>query len=104
MPEYIDKEKYCAEVCKCNKEKCDKSKCPIWNAPAADVAPVVYGKWEVHEVDCFTKFAICTACGEYATDIPEEIHEQGFNITAHKPVLTRCCPNCGAKMDLKEDK
>lgn len=74
------------------------------NLPAADVAPVVYGKWEVHEVDCFTKFATCTACGEYATDIPEEIHEQGFNITAHKPVLTRCCPNCGAKMDLKEDK
>ena len=74
------------------------------NLPAADVAPVVYGKWEVHEVDCFTKFATCTACGEYATDIPEEIHEQGFNITAHKPVLTRCCPNCGAKMDLEEDK
>ena len=104
MLEYIDREKYCAEVCRCNKEKCDKSKCPVWNAPAADVAPVVYGKWEVHEVDCFTKFATCTACGEYATDIPEEIHEQGFNITAHKPVLTRCCPNCGAKMDLKEDK
>lgn len=72
--------------------------------PTADVAPVVYGKWEVHEVDCFTKFATCTACGEYATDIPEEIREQGFNITAHKPVLTRCCPNCGAKMDLEEDK
>lgn len=104
MPEYIDREKYCAEVCRCNKEKCDKSKCPVWNAPAADVAPVVHAKWEIHEVDCFTKFAICTACGERAVDIPEGIHEQGFNITAHKPVLTRYCPYCGAKMDLEDDK
>ena len=73
------------------------------NLLAADVAPVVHAKWEVHEVDCFTKFATCTACGEYAIDIPEGIHEQGFNITAHKPVLTRYCPCCGAKMDLEED-
>lgn len=76
----------------------------LLEAKSTEVAPVVHAKWEVHEVDCFTKFATCTACGEYATDIPEEIHEQGFNITAHKPVLTRYCPCCGAKMDLKEDK
>ena len=106
MPEYIEREKALKLIESTiawgwsNNTLYDEMK----NLTAADVAPVVYGKWEVHEVDCFTKFATCTACGEYATDIPEEIHEQGFNITAHKPVLTRCCPNCGAKMDLKEDK
>lgn len=106
MPEYIEREKALKLIESAetwgwsNNTLYDEMK----NLPAADVAPVVYGKWEVHEVDCFTKFATCTACGEYATDIPEEIHEQGFNITAHKPVLTRCCPNCGAKMDLEGDK
>lgn len=111
MPEYIDKKAAdnaltAAAVADSDKKRRTWAKAigVLHDIPAADVAPVVYGKWEVHEVDCFTKFATCTACGEYATDIPEEIHEQGFNITAHKPVLTRCCPNCGAKMDLEEDK
>lgn len=83
MPEYIDKEKYCAEVCKCNEEKCDKSKCPIWNAPAADVAPVVHGKW-IHLSGC----DVCSVCN-YKTGK----HEVGRNF----------CPEYGAKMDLEDD-
>ena len=39
--EYIDRGLYCETICRCNGTACDKSKCPIWNAPAADVAPVV---------------------------------------------------------------
>lgn len=92
MPEYIDREKYCAEVCRCNKEKCDKSKCPVWNAPAADVAPVVHGKWKL----CYEDYRRqiegdeCTACG---------FQHYGTAINHY-----RYCPACGAKMDLEADK
>ena len=41
MPEYIDREDYCKNLCHCHNEYCDKESCPIWRAPAADVAPVV---------------------------------------------------------------
>ena len=83
MPEYIDREKYCAEVCRCNKETCDKSKCPVWNAPAADVAPVVHGKW-IHLSGC----DVCSVCN-YKTGK----HEVGRNF----------CPECGAKLDLEDE-
>lgn len=87
MPEYIDKEKYCAEVCKCNEEKCDKSKCPIWNAPAADVAPVIHGKWKCLNS---TQKHFCSECG------------MDFDLYACFRKLYNYCPNCGAKMDLEE--
>ena len=41
MSEYIEKEFYCKTSCHCVAEYCDKSKCPVWNAPAADVAPAL---------------------------------------------------------------
>ena len=41
MPRYIDVENYCENVCRCDAPHCDKSKCPIFNATPADVAPVV---------------------------------------------------------------
>lgn len=88
MPEYIDREKYCAEVCRCNKEKCDKSKCPVWNAPAADVAPVVYGKWELRH-EGYGHYWECSVCHT--------------NPCIYVTRNTKFCPNCGAKMDLEDD-
>lgn len=41
MAEYIDREEYCEKHCRCSNECCNKESCPIWKAPAADVAPVV---------------------------------------------------------------
>lgn len=41
MAEYIDRAEYCEKHCRCSNEYCDKESCPIWKAPAADVAPVV---------------------------------------------------------------
>ena len=41
MAEYINKEEYCENYCRCSNEHCDRQSCPIWEAPAADVAPVV---------------------------------------------------------------
>lgn len=42
MAEYIDKAEYCEKHCRCSNEYCDRQSCPIWEAPAADVAPVVW--------------------------------------------------------------
>ncbi len=36
MTEYIDRENYCKNICRCSREKCDKDKCPLWAAPAID--------------------------------------------------------------------
>lgn len=99
MPEYIDREKYCAEVCRCNKEKCDKSKCPVWNAPAADVAPVVHAKWE----NCDWVEPYYHGCGTI------RIPNAGMKCTNCVHVFKKdllwkdnYCPNCGAKMDLED--
>lgn len=52
--------------------------------PAADVAPVVHGRWIEHEFEdepCFGTDYECSACGKFQYED------------------TRYCPNCGAKMD-----
>lgn len=41
MAEYIDRVEYCEKHCRCSNEYCDRQSCPIWKAPAADVAPAV---------------------------------------------------------------
>lgn len=53
-------------------------------APAADVAPVVHGKWEVIHVKNHWDKARCSACKRVF-----ESYEWGSNY----------CPVCGAKMD-----
>lgn len=56
--------------------------------PAADVAPVVRGRWEPSDTPC-ERFR-CSECGggcwyyDYQRDVAK----------------SRFCPNCGAKMDL----
>ena len=77
MAEYIDREKakrllhieyaYAAEQL-------------LDEIPAADVAPVVHGRWG----DDGSGIIICSECG------------RGYNLI---PRYTNFCPNCGAKMD-----
>lgn len=67
MAEYIDRENYCKNICRCSLEKCDKAKCPIWTAPAADVRENVQAKWEWMGPcrDGNGRFwATCPTCGE----------------------------------------
>ena len=55
----------------------------IEDAPAADVAPVVHGRWEVRGQEVF-----CTNCDR----------ESGYNAFGAS-AFSDYCPNCGAKMD-----
>ncbi len=87
MAEYIDRVEYCEKHCRCSNEYCDRQSCPIWKAPAADVAPVVHGRWEMRPTGMATDTgpeykAYCTACNE-----PNKQYHPPF------------CPHCGAKMD-----
>ena len=90
MAERFDKEKcVSAENCKDCERKC------VWHrvvakAPAADVAPVVHGRWIYTRIDAncshcgFEWFASCQECGVC-------------------PDNTNYCPNCGARMDGETD-
>ena len=87
--EYIDREYYCNNICRCPGTECDKTKCPIWIAPAADVVPVVHGEW-IEGAEHFTNGfydAECSKCGTYISWNEGNSGEWHF------------CPNCGAKMD-----
>ena len=65
---------------------CEKFEAAILKIPAADVAPVRYGRWEKRG----SKWQ-CTNCKVLMSidGTPQE------NLLYH-------CPNCGAKMDLEE--
>lgn len=56
--------------------------------PAADVAPVVHGRWIYEEETLFTlsdyRCSVCRRPRWLSPDVPEAF---------------RYCPNCGAKMD-----
>ena len=88
MDEYIDREEYCEKHCRCSNEYCDKESCPIWKAPAADVAPVVHARWiYVEETLATSSGYCCSACRRprwISPDVPEAF---------------KYCPKCGAKMD-----
>ena len=84
MAEYIDREEYCEKHCRCSNEYCDKESCPIWKAPAADVAPVVHTRWAHLSGDEWC----CPVCGFVITT------EGSWD----KPTK-KYCEDCGAKMD-----
>lgn len=93
MPkEYIDREYYCNNICRCPGTKCDKTKCPIWIAPAADVAPVVHSEWDYGDEppepdENGNVQAFCKRCGAGDVHAKRNINKVPY------------CWKCGAKMD-----
>ena len=59
--------------------------------PAADVAPVVHGRWTIAEDDYYgLNIVKCSVCHE---EWCFEERDDVFDLNYHY------CPNCGAKMD-----
>ena len=56
------------------------------SAPAADVAPVVHGRW-IYKGE----YAVCTECGGRSGTQYDGVEPI--------PLMTQFCPNCGAKTD-----
>lgn len=67
----------------------------IRNAPAADVAPVVHGKWIEQEDPMLDFYYTCSVC-------KEDFYIETTGYTEKDMFLYTYCPNCGAKMDYKE--
>ena len=76
----------------------DEAVTRVENVPAADVAPVVHGRWTIAEDDYYgLNIVKCSVCHE------EWCFEEGddvFDLNYHY------CPNCGAKMgkEVADDK
>ena len=62
---------------------CEKFEAAILKIPAADVAPVVHGRWVPTKAPFMNECKDCSVCG-YRT------------VWGHR---YNYCPNCGAKMD-----
>ena len=91
MDEYIEREALLDSICHdtCRIAFCGATNCAfiakVCSAPAADVAPVVHGRW-IHDgcrVEGGIDWCHCSECGK------------SDNFCAR----TNYCPNCGGKMD-----
>lgn len=99
MKEYISREDALKTLCKyCDQEPNGPLPCTgchppcadyedFKTIPAADVAPVVHGRW----IDCENDKWECSECGRIMWFSPR------LDV---KPSDYRFCPNCGAKMDV----
>ena len=95
MSEYIDRDAALIEIERREalmvgdkRVSADAMKSFIKNRPAADVAPVVHGRWEMRPTGMATDTgpeykAYCTACNE-----PNK-----------SSIIRHSAPHCGAKMD-----
>lgn len=83
MPDYIDREAANLALAEQGFDW-DKAKQALASVPAADVVPVVHGRWERRRNVWY-----CTNCGK------------GYKITygAVAANMHNYCPNCGARMD-----
>lgn len=84
MAEYIEREATCKGCVRYGMGETLCADCVVKVAPAADVAPVVHGRWE--EADDGDG-VVCSVCGEDFCTI--YLETERFNY----------CPNCGCRMD-----
>ena len=80
MAEYIEREA-ALRVAHIMRPEDKRLKAEMANIPAADVAPVVHGRW----VDAGRGIKACSNCNH--------------GIKEHMACANHYCPNCGAKMD-----
>lgn len=86
MAEYIERD-FVLDVVKRTSGDYAAAFCEIAHHKAADVAPVVHGKW-IYGEDIDIQ---CSVCG--ADALTEGDYRQ---------IKSRYCPSCGAKMDLED--
>lgn len=111
MSEYIDREallkdieeRYCLPCkeagkdhnsCKCAVCWVDDMRGEVIDAPAADVAPVVHGRW-ISLTGCENEGVYCSIC-------KKKVWKSDYAWCSKKSrnkLRSNCCPNCGARMD-----
>lgn len=95
---------------------------PQWYAdkikaiPAADVAPVVHGRWilEAHDERVNYRWNVTAECSEccdeqkeiwagFFPNVPPPIARDVALVSAESVKLSNYCPNCGVRMDGDDD-
>lgn len=66
--------------------------------PAADVAPVVHGRWKLRRKGDWTSVFVCSVCGRRETIAESESYNSQLKMPREYP----CC-HCGARMDGDSD-
>ena len=90
MAEYIERETAIAIIM----SEPPDAHYPHWYAdkikdiPAADVAPVVHGRWALLD-ECYNEGVYCSAC-------QKKVYKKCY---ANQKIKSKFCPHCGAKMD-----
>ena len=88
-PEYIEREAF-LDYMK-GTSRYFNVKFDIENFPAADVAPVVHGRW-IGAPLCGNDNCRCSECGS----------RHNIHANLRGEITQKYCPSCGAKMDLEE--
>lgn len=119
MADYIDRDAVISEIERREalmvgdkRISVDAMKSFIKNRPAADVAPVVHGRWilEAHDERVNYRWNVTAECSEccdeqkeiwagFFPNVPSPIARDAALVSAESVKLSNYCPNCGAKMD-----
>ena len=119
MAEYIEREAALREIERREalmvgdkRVSVDAMKFFIKNRPAADVAPVVHGRWilEAHDERVNYRWNVTAECSEccaeqkeiwagFFPNVPPPIARDAALVSAESVKLSNYCPNCGAMMD-----
>lgn len=72
----------------------DSSINALRNMPAADVAPVVHGRWKLLHKGDWTSVFVCSVCGRRETITESESYNSRIKMPRKYPYC-----HCGARMD-----
>nr|DAQ83880.1 MAG TPA: Transcription initiation factor IIE, alpha FINGER, Transcription [Caudoviricetes sp.] len=97
MAEYIEREEALQQCSRFGDYTAWSISDGIGSIQAADVAPVVHGRWLEREDPMLDVYYVCSVCKE-----DFYIEATGYYTEDDLFVYTYC-PNCGAKMDKRED-